>query len=124
MFVFRFVERADARPFCCAVYPQLGSVQQDGYVDTGIDLNAADPRILVSVRAVRDLAAFLGFPVPEEHERLAGELEGAVRELAEARAELEELRREVDAIYVMKSRGWKPAGRPGRPPKLRADGDE
>ena len=116
----RFVPKAEARPHFCVVYPHLGASQTEGYVDTGNTVTILDGRPYVSVVAVREMCRLLGWPTPEQHAEVVAERDTLERDLALAREQLAEADEELGAIHILKGKGYKPAKRPGRPPKAAA----
>jgi hypothetical protein len=114
----RFVERAVTRPMHCAALPQLGAGHKDGYLDFGSELPGFDNHVYLSVVAVREACNFLGWPTPESHAELQAALDAANRELEDTKQQLEEADKELGAVYVLKSRDWTPAKKPGRPKKI------
>ncbi len=74
----RVVERPVLRPMHCAVIPFIGQTAEgERWIDTGSELLGIDPRVYVSATAVREMAALLGYPTPEEHAALQEMLERA-----------------------------------------------
>lgn len=113
----RLVESAERLPHHCMVYPQLGQCQREGYVDTGSTVTVMDPRVYISVCAVKDMAALIGLPRVEEFEAVVGERDRLARELEECRAALDSAERLVEAVDVLESRDFRARKKPGRPRK-------
>lgn len=116
----RIVAKAQMRPQHCAVFPQLGSAQRDGYFDTGTDLPGPGVwvhRVYVSVVAVREMARKLDWISDEEAGQLRAEIGQLQAALAEATERADAAEAVVDAIDVIESREFKARKRPGRKPE-------
>lgn len=87
-------------------------------------MNGVDPHGYVSVQAVEDMATHIGFLSPTENERLCSELASAYEEISKLEKELDDSNTELDAIEVIRSKGWKPHKKPGRKPKKVEDYEE
>lgn len=114
----QIVDVAKIRPQKCAVLPQLGSHQPKGYFDTGNVLHGVDPYVYVSVEAVETMGRMLGMASADELERLQIDLADARDVIADLEGQVSELESEIDAINVIRSKGWKPQRKPGPKKKL------
>jgi hypothetical protein len=112
----RLVDRPVLRPSHCAVFP-FRAEDPDGFVDTGSELPGFDNRVYVSAAAVREMAKLLGFPSPEEHSRVLGELERLRGEVERLEGEVREYDRRFEAIDVLESADFRARRRVGRPRK-------
>lgn len=102
----------------CAVYPQLGAGQVEGYIDAQVDIVDRDPHVYVSVVAVREMCKFLGWPTKEDHEETQRALEAALVQVQDLQEQLKALERFKDnAEYTLAVFGKKVQGKPGRPKK-------
>jgi hypothetical protein len=70
------------------------------------------------VVAVREACNFLGWPTPESHAELVEQRDNLLRALEDVQEQLQEANRELDAVYVLKSKNWSPAKKPGRPKRI------
>lgn len=113
----RLVPSAVVRPHHCAVYPHLGSNQREGYFDTGTQMNAIDPHVYVSVVAVKEMAAQLGYVPPEDHGAKCVEVEELKLALDHLLAESAEAARKLEAIDVIESAGFRARKKAGRKPQ-------
>lgn len=118
----RLVSEAKTRPMGCAVLPHLGPQHPEGFIDTGSEMPGFDNHVYVSVVAVRQMCALLGFPTPVEHEAVVGELERTRLELEQARSELAEADRFQESIVGMSQHGFEVRRRKGRPPGAKEEG--
>lgn len=114
----RFVQQAAVKPSRCAVLPQVGGSHRDGYIDTGSEMLGGgdgrwDQHVYVSVVAVKEMAAMIGWCDPAPLEARLAQVEA---ELEQARAELAQANRHLDAIDVLESEGFRARKRPGRRP--------
>src|SRR5690349_20195855 len=116
----RFVERAEIRPHHCAVFPQLGASQREGFIDTGAEMPGFDNHVYVGVPALREMCKFMGWPTPESHAELVEQRDNLLSSVADLQEQLQDAHCELDAIHVMRSRGWTPARKPG-PKKQRSE---
>jgi hypothetical protein len=105
----------------CAVTPHLGQTSPGRWVDTNSEMPGFGPdnHVYVHEASVREMARLLGFPSPEEHEELAKGVGVLNARIAELEAERDALKRQVDAVHVLKSAGFQAARKPGRPAKER-----
>ena len=96
----RIVDVAEAPPGYCAV---LG--RSDGpYIDTGSSIPEYDPRVYVSLEAVKEMAKMIGM-VPEEQYNEALDLNtGLEAACNDLEAELKEANRELDAVEFLQSK--------------------
>lgn len=114
----RIIPRPEFAPGCCAL--SLRSEDPLGFVDTMLTPAFVDPRIQVGVSTIKEYAEKLGYYNPGAADRIV-ELEAKLAELEadldRHRRETENVTREIESIYILKSAGWRPAGKPGRPRK-------
>jgi hypothetical protein len=88
----------------------MKSEDPDGFIDTGLTPAVVDPRVYASVSVVREWARKLGM--------VDGSIvEGLERRVADLEAQLAEADNELNAIHILKARGYTPAKKPGRPAK-------
>lgn len=114
----RWVEHAPIRPQRCAVLPYIGSSNsQKGFIDTGAELPGFDNHVYISVIAVEQMAAMVGWhpastlhAVQADRDKLAEKVAGLEADLAAASERLR-------AVQVLKQAGYQQAKRPGRPRK-------
>lgn len=110
---WRLVERPAYGPEFCSV-----SLQRDdpeGFIDTTNHLQVFDPRVYISVGAVRRMWAFLGLSNPET-DRLTAQLAASEQRVVELEAELDEMDRNFQAIDRLQRVGYKGQKKPGRKP--------
>lgn len=100
------VARPEIAPGHCMA--TLTSEDPKGFLDTLLTPAVVDPRVYLSVSWLEECARKLGFVEGEVCERLE-------RRVADLEAQLAEVDRELDAIHVLKARGYTPARKPGRP---------
>lgn len=112
----RLVERADKRPHHCAAIPHLGSQHHRRYIFCGY-MTAIDPAIYVSVQAVEEMCKLLDWPTPHQHAALQRQTAELASRVVELEDQLTEATRELDAVYILKSKNWTPARKQGRPRK-------
>jgi hypothetical protein len=112
----RIVDKPAFTPFRCAAVPFIGQTHPDTrWIDCAVELDRE--HVYLSDHAVRKAMRCLGWATPEEHgalQRQTAELASRVVELEE---QLTEASRELDAVYILKSKNWSPAKKPGRPKK-------
>lgn len=95
----RLVDRPAFKPGHCAAIPFKGqSAAGDRWIDTGAEMPGFDNHVYLSETAVREAAALLGFPTPEQYGALAAELATAYADLQAALDEQAALSRYKDAI--------------------------
>ena len=119
----RHVEQAEIRPHHCVGYPQLGHHPTGGFIDTGVD-SRWDDRHYVSVAFIREVARKfpdqIGLVARDELTLALAERDAVQKELEDVQAELAECNRELDAIHVLRGKGYQPEKRRGRPPVKKA----
>lgn len=114
----RFVERADARPNQCFVYPHLGASHAEGYLDPGNDLTCIDPHPYLSIVAVREACKVLGWPTQQDHANAIAELERALARVTELEVALDEADRFAESVkWTLGKFGEEVRNKPGRPKK-------
>ena len=113
----RWVECAAIRPQRCAVIPFIGASHEKGFIDTGSELQGFDNHVYVSVVAVEEMARFIGWAPPHDTAGKDREIAEKDRRIADLEAQLAEADNELNAVHVLKGKGWTPARKPGRPPK-------
>lgn len=113
----RWVERAVTKPSRCAVIPFIGQGHEDGYIDTGSELDGFDNHVYVSVVAVREMARLINWVAPEEIEVRDTHITELEARVAELEAEVASLDGVFEAIDVLESRGYTSRKKAGRPKK-------
>jgi hypothetical protein len=98
-------------PHKCAA--TLRGEDREGWIDTGIELTGFDPHVYLSFAAIKTAARIVGFDDPAERDARIAELE---RENMDLRTQLAEADAELNAIHILKARGYTSAKKPGRPP--------
>ena len=114
----RFVTEVASRPARCAFYPQIGPTHEQGFVQSDMLIDDYFG-VAVSVSALRDIAAKIPQAnlVPrDELTKALAENEALKHRLDQVELENRELNQELDAISVLKGRGYSPATKPGRKP--------
>lgn len=116
----RWVQQAALSPHRCAVLPYVGnSSTTKGFLDTGVDVDGIY-RIYLSGEFFEHIIPQMGY-VPEG--KLAGmqaKLDQKDAEIAEIKAERDELQGQLDAVdRLVKHDTWVKSRKPGRPPKKR-----
>ena len=114
----RFVEQLVGRPGRCVYYPQIGPSHREGFVVSNILLEDHYEQA-VSVTALRDIAAKIpqaNLVARDELTKALAENEALKHRLDQVELENRELNQELDAISVLKGRGYSPAKKPGRKP--------
>lgn len=100
----RVVSRPAFRPMHCAVLPYIGQTAEgERWIDSGSELLGIDPRVYVSATAVREMAALLGYPTPEEHAALVANVERAQEYSAELELEAVANDTLAEAIAIMRA---------------------
>lgn len=110
---YRIVEQAKNLPQKCAMLPQLGSEHRKGYFDANARSTGVDPWMYVSVQFVEEAAEQLGWLSPEKHEEMCQNAVIDGERILELEEEIVEANRELDAINVIRSKGWKPQRKSG-----------
>ncbi len=100
------------------MYPQHSGTLDQGFFDTTNRLGGVDPYVYISVPAVRDMAAQLGYLTPVEKEGLERELEAAIKERDQLRGEIAEADKEIEAIHTLQHRSYRRP--PGPAPRRKA----
>ena len=116
----RFVTKAEMRPHACAVYPHLGSQQQEGYFDTGSNMPGPGVwinHIYVSVVAVKDMARKLNWISDTEAGELRAQIHQLEQERDEAIARADAAEAVVDAIDVIESEAFRARKKRGPKPR-------
>lgn len=111
------VAKTHLRPHHCAVFPQLGSTQRDGYFDTGTDLQGPGVflhRVYVSVVAVREMARKLGWISDVEADALRSEIRELQGQVSEALERADAAEAVVDSIDVIESAAFRARRKPGK----------
>lgn len=103
----REVDRPYCRPMHCAALPFVGQTTQNTrWIDTGSELDGFDNHVYLSETAIRQCWEVLGLPSPQQYELAVAQAEEAITLLEERTAELEEARRELQAIDALESAGY------------------
>jgi hypothetical protein len=92
----------------------------NGFLDTGSQLTCIDPHIYISYEGMKLLAKEWGFVDPDTHEKLLKAYAVLHEDIAKVKNDLAEANREIDAVHVLRSKGYTSARKPGRPPKIAA----
>lgn len=100
------VDRPEIAPGHCML--SLKSEDPLGFIDTLLTPAVVDPRVYASVSVVMEWARKLGMVDGADLEALERRVEDLEAQLAEADSEL-------NAIHILKGRGYQAAKRPGRP---------
>lgn len=105
------VQRPEVAPGHCIL--SLKSEDPEGFIDTLLTPAVVDPRVYASVSVVKEWARKLGMVDGDDLVALERRVEDLEAQLAEADSEL-------NAIHILKARGYTPAKKPGRPPSQKA----
>jgi hypothetical protein len=111
----RRCEKPVFEPYMCAA--TLRGEDRDGWIDTGLQLRGFDPHVYLSFAAVKTAALIVGWEDPAPLKDRIAELERENADLAEQLASADQ---ELNAIHILKGRGYAAAKRPGRPPTKQA----
>lgn len=117
----RLVETAVIRPNRCAVIPFIASNDEEGFIDTGSEMNGYDQHIYVSVKAVKEMARLIGWQSPGDFNRMVTEANKNARRVEELAAERDALQQKFDAIDVLTSADFRARNKAGRPRKETAN---
>lgn len=111
----REVERPVKRPMHCAAIPYIGqSNRGTRWVDTGSELPGGfDNHVYLSDAAVREAMSALGWPLPNEFRQVKAERDTEMSRNAQLEAEVTDLRRQLEAVHVLKQAGYQPSKKPG-----------
>jgi hypothetical protein len=116
----RFVTELLKQPQHCVFMPQIGSGHKLGFIVPDGQFDAWDNRLqpAVSIVALKEIARKhdVGLVPKEDHELALAEMEVLRNENADLKAQMTEYDKELDAITVLKARGYKPTQKPGRKP--------
>lgn len=105
------VERPEIAPGHCIL--SLKSEDPLGFIDTLLTPAVVDPRVYASVSVVKEWARKLGM--------VDGVIvDGLEAQVADLKAQLAEADNELNAIHILKGRGYQAAKRTGRPPSQKA----
>lgn len=120
----RLVDKPDFYPFKCVISGDAGD--EGPYVDTEFSFpvynpSYPEPRIFLKASRVRELGRFVGMVDGLDVEALRDERDGLERACAELRDEVARLSRELEAVDLLESAGFRRRKRPGRPRKLEVD---
>lgn len=115
----RLVERAVTFPSRCAAIPFIGAAHEAGFVDTGAEIpaSAKDSHVYVSVVAVREMAALIGYVSGDEYAGLLTERDELAGRVVELEREVAEADKFLKAIDALESEGFRARKKTGRPPK-------
>lgn len=111
----RFVPTAAVYPHRCAALPQIGANHPDGYIDTGSEMlpGGLDQRVQISVVAVREMARLIGWVPSEELEALQETVDRLAARVDELEGELSDAETVIDAVHVLKAKGYSAQRKPG-----------
>lgn len=104
----QIVDRPTMEPGHCML--SLKSEDPLGFIDTGLTPAVVDPRVYASVSYVKELAGHLGMVD-------GADIDALHAQIADLEAQLVEYDQELNAIHILKARGYSPSRRPGRPTK-------
>lgn len=102
------VARPEMSPGHCLL--SLKSEDPEGFIDTGLSPACVDPRVYASVSVIKEWATKLGMVDSAAIDRLE-------RQITDLQAQLAEADDELNAIHILKARGYTAARKPGRPAK-------
>lgn len=119
----RRVDRALTFPSRCAVIPFIGQTHDEGFIDTGSEIpsSATDSHVYVSVVAVREMAALIGWSSGEDVAALAARVQELEAQVVALEGEVAEADKLVKAIDALESEGFRARKKPGRPRKSEQD---
>lgn len=119
----RIVDKPAFTPFHCAAVPFIGQTHPDTrWIDTGQELGQTGPdHVYLSEHAVREFMRCFGWATPEEHATLQRQTAELASRVVDLEDQLTEASRELDAVYILKSKNWSPAKKPGRPKKQESE---
>lgn len=115
--MLRHVATAAGTPHRCVVLPHIGANHPAGYFSAGTRCSVCNGHQYVSVLAVQQMAAAMGWQ-PAGH--VSGEAQRAERlqrELELAQERIANLEAQLGAVEVLKLNGAVAARKPGRPKK-------
>lgn len=115
----RFVDRAERVPNRCAFFPQHGPDHPQGFVaaDGLVDDHFSTYVSVVALREIAQKFPQVGLARRDELTLAHAELEAVKRENEDLREQMAEYDRELDAIHVLKGRGYSAQKKPGRKPQ-------
>lgn len=118
----RFVTSANQRPHTCAFYPQFGGNHEQGFVesDSLIDDFFTPYVSIVALREIAEKIPEAGLAPRSELTLAQAENASLKRENEDLKAQMEAYDTELDAISVLKARGYTPTKKPGRKPAAKA----
>lgn len=93
------------RPNHCALAPQT-SRDPDGFIDTGVKLPGFQPRVYIAMSSFRELARRLGYISPEGQREALDQLGAYHDRVEQLEAELAEAHAALDAVAVLRKRGY------------------
>ena len=110
----RRVARPEHGPHVCSFL--LKGEDPEGFFLTGTEIRwHSDPVAYCSVSFARMMARELGYVHPDEHLMVVGEVEQANHRIAQLEDEVAGLNRDLEAIDLLESRGYRARKKPGRP---------
>lgn len=114
----RFVQDANRVPNRCAFYPQIGPSHAEGFVqsDMLVDDHFSTYVSVVALREIADRFPQVGLVKRDELTLAQAENEVLKREVEDLRAQMAEYDKELDALSVLKGRGYQQVNRVGRKP--------
>ncbi len=119
----RLVDKPATFPSRCAVIPFLGATYDGGFVDTGSEMaaGARDQHVYVSVAAVEQMAALIGWTPPADVGQLRADLDEAAAAVLRLEGELAEADQLVRAIDTLESADFRARKKTGRPRKTESE---
>lgn len=106
-------------PGYCPV--NLKTTDGEGFIDTGNRLKAVDPDVVISIAAVREMAAHIGLVDRKEVSEAMEKVVSLQSKVEQLEAEANEKDKELEAVETLRRRGFETARKPGRPPKPRKE---
>lgn len=112
----QIVDRAMQYPAHCMWTFKTDAEDAGPWLDLGRDFDERhDGRMYLRVVVAQEIGAQVGMVRPEAHQELAEELAAAKEREAALQEQVVELEEFKQAVYVMKSEGFKAGKKPGRP---------
>lgn len=113
----RWVETATIRPHRCAAIPFVAGNDEEGFIDTGSELDGFDNHVYISVKAVNEMANLIGRPTITQFREVVQSNQDMYTRLLELTAQRDALQRQIDAVDVLASADFVARRKPGRKAK-------